>query len=130
MNKTIFEIILYCKNQQQSKDFYEKILELPPVLDVPGMTEFQITNDVKLGLMPESGISKILQNKSPNPSTGNGIPRCELYIYTNDVVKCYNKTLIAGATEVSFPIARDWGDTVGYVSDLDGHIVAFASKTK
>ncbi len=126
--KIKFEIILYCKNQQVSRDFYSNILNQIPVLDVPGMTEFLITPEVKLGLMPETGIVKILGNNVPNPSKGNGIPRCELYVYVKNVVNSYNNSLKFGAKEINPPKFRDWGDMVGYVSDIDGHIVAFAKK--
>jgi catechol 2,3-dioxygenase-like lactoylglutathione lyase family enzyme len=128
MPSTKFEIILYCKDQQKSRDFYSKILNLIPSLDVPGMTEFQLTPELKLGLMPENGITKILGNKTPHSSTGNGIPRCELYVYVEDVKQTYNNSLIQGAKEISPSQSRDWGDTVAYVSDIDGHIIAFAKK--
>ena len=127
--ETKFEIILYCKNQQISHDFYSQILTMIPALDVPGMTEFQLTPELKLGLMPENGIAKILENNTPHPSAGNGIPRCELYIYVNDVVSSFENAIIAGAKKVSPPALRDWGDTVAYVSDPDGHIVAFAKRS-
>ena len=123
---TKFEIIIYCEDQNRSKDFYSAILNKEPVLDVPGMTEFQITPEVKLGLMPEDGIAKILENKTLHPSSGNGIPRCELYIYVNDVTEAYAKAISIGASEISKAKDRDWGDQVAYVSDFDGHIVAFA----
>jgi catechol 2,3-dioxygenase-like lactoylglutathione lyase family enzyme len=129
MAETKFEIILYCKDQQKSCDFYSKILNLIPSLDVPGMTEFQLTPELKLGLMPENGIAKILGNKTPHPSSGNGIPRCELYIYVENVKQSFDNSLKQGAKEISPPQPRDWGDTVAYVSDLDGHVVAFAKKS-
>jgi len=128
MEYSKFEIILYCKNQQKSRNFYSKILNLSPALDVPGMTEFQLTPELKLGLMPENGIAKILQDKTPHPSSGNGIPRCELYLYVKNVRKAFENSLKQGAKEISPPLPRDWCDTVAYVSDLDGHIVAFAKK--
>jgi uncharacterized glyoxalase superfamily protein PhnB len=79
--------------------------------------------------MPENGIAKILGNKTPHPSAGNGIPRCELYIYVEDVKQAFKNSLKHGAKEISPPQSRDWGDTVAYVSDLDGHVVAFAKKS-
>ena len=80
--KTV-EFILYVSDQVRSTKFYGKLLDLTPTLNVPGMTEFHLSKTVKLGLMPESGISNI----------------------------------------------RDWGDPVGYIADLDGHIIAFAKTT-
>ncbi len=68
---------------------------------VPGMTEFIISENLKLGLMPEVGIAKILFEKTPHPSTGNGIPRCELYIYTNEISTVFQRAKYAGAIEIS-----------------------------
>ena len=76
MNIDAVEIILYVTNQELSTDFYAAILRQSPLLHVPGMTEFSISENVKLGLMPNAGIAKILGDKTPNPETGTGIPRC------------------------------------------------------
>lgn len=123
-----FEFILYVADQQRSAEFYSKVLERAPSLNVPGMTEFNLSNDVKLGLMPETGISKILQGKTPSPSSGNGIPRCELYFYTEQIDAIFKNALAADATLVSPISERNWGDKVGYLSDPDGHIIAFAER--
>ena len=122
----IAEFILYVSNQQVSRDFYKEILQLEPTLDVPGMTEFQLNEFTKLGLMPEAGIAKIILDKARNPAEGSGIPRCELYLRVDDVNEYYNRAIKAGAKEVSPVTQRDWGDLVGYVIDTDGHIIAFA----
>jgi catechol 2,3-dioxygenase-like lactoylglutathione lyase family enzyme len=123
-----YEIILYVADRQKSRDFYSAVLHKNPDLDVPGMTEFNLTNSLKLGLMPESGIAKILSDKTPHPGTGNGIPRCELYILLDNVEEAYEAALKAGAKEISGIQDRDWGDKVGYVADPDGHIIAFAMR--
>ena len=124
INKT--EIILYVSDQERSKEFYSILLNKQPSLHVPGMTEFILTDNLKLGLMPEKGIAKILVDKTPHPSTGNGIPRCELYFHTDNIEATFNLAKKAGAKEISPILPRDWGDTVCYVSDIDGHIIAFA----
>lgn len=121
-----YEIILYVANQQKSKDFYEAVLQKSPSLNVPGMTEFTLSKDLKLGLMPENGIAKILSDKTPHPNTGNGIPRCELYLLMDSIEEAYARAIKVGAKEISKIADRDWGHNVGYVADPDGHIVAFA----
>ena len=126
MTRPQYEIILYVADQQKSRDFYSAILQKKPDLDVPGMTEFNLTEGFKLGLMPEKGIVKILLDKTPHPETGNGIPRCELYILLDNIEEAYKIGLKAGAKEISKIQDREWGDTVGYLADLDGHIIAFA----
>lgn len=122
------EFILYVSDQQKSKDFYQQLLNIKPSLDVPGMTEFKLKEGVKLGLMPEGGIAKILGGKIPHPSNGHGIPRCELYLVVENAQTYINKGIQLGGKEISKLSDRDWGDKVGYFSDLDGHIIAFAEK--
>lgn len=118
--------ILYVSEQERSRLFYETILEKTPVLHVPGMTEFRITEGVLLGLMPENGIAKIVSPVMPDPASGNGTPRCELYLIVEDPEECLQRAEQAGAKLISPAAARDWGDTVGYCADPDGHIIAFA----
>lgn len=123
------EVILYVADQTRSRDFYSKILNLQPVLDVPGMTEFKLSDTLTLGLMPESGIAKILGDKTPHPASGNGIPRCELYLHSDNIEKSFKIALQNGAKEISEIQERNWSDIVGYVADFDGHVIAFAKKT-
>ena len=122
------EFILYVADQERSKCFYEHVLKMQPLLHVPGMTEFLLADNCKLGLMPEKSIVKILRGKTPDPASGNGMPRCELYLYTTDINSFYQRLVEMDADEIS-PIAeRDWGDRVCYFSDPDGHVLAIAEK--
>lgn len=124
----LIEFILYVKDQEASKEFYKKVFEDAPDLHVPGMTEFMLAPNVKLGLMPESGIQKLLNNKVPVPASGNGIPRCELYLYVENPEQYLTRALNSGATAISECLPRDWGDIAGYCADIDGHVLAFAKK--
>lgn len=125
-----FLLILYVKDQFKACNFYTKVLQKEPVLDVPGMTEFEITYDTKLGIMPEAGIAKILGTSVPHPETGNGIPRCELYLTVDNPDEYYSRAIENGAKEISRLQLRNWGDEVCYCADLDGHVLAFARKIK
>lgn len=121
-------IIIYVKDQEKSKLFYEKLFGYQPKLHVPGMTEFELMDNVTLGIMPEEGIMRILENKIPNPQNANGIPRCEIYLFADEPNEYYNRLVNAGGTGVSEMELRNWGDYVAYGSDIDGHILAFAKK--
>jgi len=120
-------IILYVSNQEKSTAFYSDLLNLAPSLYVEGMTEYTLNKFTKLGLMPEKSIAKLLPN-IPNPKLANGIPKCELYIFVENVSEIFAKALKLGAKELNLPNQRDWGDFVGYASDFDRNILAF-SKT-
>ncbi len=122
------QIIFYVSDQYRSSGFYENLLGMPPVLNVPGMTEFELRQGVKLGLMPEGGIAKIISPALPHPNEASGIPRCELYLFVEDVEAAYKHALDCGAIPISPAMDRDWGDRVAYVADPDGHVVAFAKR--
>ncbi|MRR09487.1 glyoxalase [bacterium] len=119
--------VLYVADQARSREFYRKVLALEPALDVPGMTEFDL-GGCTLGLMPEKGIAKILGHAVPDPASGGGIPRCELYLTVAAPQAYCDRALAAGAKLVSPLSQRGWGDHVVYLADPDGHIVAFARK--
>jgi len=124
MNKVIF--IIYVADQEKSKTFYQHIFQQQPLLDVPGMTEFAINEHTKFGIMPETGIAKILNNETPHPSKGSGIPRSEVYLYVDMPNQYYLRAIEYGANPISPLQIRNWGDEVAYCADLDGHIIAFA----
>lgn len=123
-----FEFILYVTDQKKSRDFYSHILGKEPSLDVSGMTEYELAENTKLGLMPASGIKKIFNGKIPDPDGANGIPRCEIYLLTDDAKPYCARANEIGAAEISPLLKRDWGDKAAYYSDPDGHIIAFAEK--
>ncbi len=122
--KSLF--IIYVADQDRSREFYEAVLDSKPTLDVPGMTEFQLTDTSAIGIMPEQGIARLLGEEVPHPQSGNGIPRCELYLFVADPGESYQRLLSAGGKGISSPEPRPWGDLVAYGADPDGHIVAFA----
>jgi len=119
------ELILYVKDQSSSTTFYAGLFLRDPSLHVPGMTEFELTDTVKLGLMPENGIAKIITPSLPHPKLGNGIPRCELYIKVLNANLFIERGIKLGGKLISKLQKRDWGDDVGYLADKDGHIIAF-----
>lgn len=122
------EFILYVSNQEKSTIFYEALLNKKASLHVPGMTEFYLSDSCKLGIMPNHGIARILGNKTPHPDSGNGIPRCELYLLVENIDAAFKRATEAGAKLISPIEERNWGDKACYFSDPDGHVIAFAEK--
>lgn len=129
MDIQFIETILYVSDQQVSTGFYTRLFRREPVLQVPGMTEFELAANCKLGLMPNHGIAKILGEQLPHPASGNGIPRCELYLRVADVALEYENALQCGAKLIQKVTDMDWGDSVCYFADPDGHVIAFAART-
>ncbi len=129
LNMRQVHFIFYVQNQNCSTEFYSNVLSTTPILNVPGMTQFQLPGSSILGLMPESGIKRLIGEPLPDPSTASGIPRTELYL----VVSCANsylqRALSGGASLLSTVQLRDWGQSVGYCLDPDGHVLAFADES-
>lgn len=119
------EFILYVPDQQRSRDLYRVLLGREPMLDVPGMTEFDL-GGCTLGLMPSSGIARIITPALPHPDQGHGLPRCELYLRVDDLEAAVERAQLAGLTVISPATDRDWGDRVAYFADPDGHVIALA----
>ncbi len=120
--------ILYVADQEKSCSFYRKVLGMEPGLDVPGMTEFAIGESAILGLMPTSGIKRLLGSQLPDPHLGAGIGRAELYLIVENPQLYYDRALQAGAVSLSPLSVRDWGDRAAYCLDPDGYVVAFAER--
>lgn len=119
-------LILYVADQSRSATFYRTLLGKEPSLDVPGMTEFTLSDGCKLGLMPETGIARIISGPLRHPAEGNGIPRCELYLLVDDLHQAIHRAVSADAHAVSPATDRDWGHRVAYYADRDGHVIALA----
>lgn len=117
--------VFYVADQAVSCRFYRALLGQPR-LDVPGMSEFLLTDGAVLGLMPESGIRRLLGEAIADPAGAQGAPRAELYLYVDDPCAWTQRALEAGARLLSALAPRDWGDEAAYVADPDGHVLAFA----
>jgi len=115
--------ILYVRDQTAATAFYATALGAAPVLHVPGMTEFLLGEGCVLGLMPEAGAARLL-----GPALGAFArgPRAELYLVVPDAASAHQRALAAGARELSPLGPRDWGHSVAYSLDPDGHVLAFA----
>lgn len=120
------EFILYVKDQVQATTFYKAVLACEPTLNVPGMTEFELRDRVVLGLMPASGIRRLLGDSIQDPSLADQIPRAELYLSVDSAQEWVDRALAAGGKLLSPVTLKNWGDYAGYVADLDGHVLAFA----
>ncbi len=122
-------LVLYVHDQARATRFYTHALGVTPLLDVPGMTELPLVEGAVLGLMPAAGIQRLLGPGGLPDPRGEGLPpRAEVYLMVEDAGAHHARALEAGARELSPLQARDWGHTVAYSLDLDGHVLAFAEE--
>lgn len=122
----VAHLVLYVRNQSASRDFYATVLGCVPTLDVPGMTELELTDGAVLGLMPEAGIERLLGG-AIEPSKLRAPGRAELYLVVDDPAGHHARALACGARELSPLSARAWGHVAAYSLDADGYVLAFAA---
>jgi len=122
------EFILYVRDINVSTRFYEQLLRKKPKNLLVGKTYFLLTYIIKLGLVANDSMENIFTNTMPSPSTGVGIPRCELYLYVKDVAAEFQHAVEIGAKIISPVSLMDWGHLVCYIADPDGHVIALAQE--
>jgi len=122
--------ILYVEDQNASMEFYSKILDMEPTLNIPGMTEFYLTKNSTLGLMPQIGIENLLDNKiSAVPNNVENV-KAELYLIVDCIKPYLNRAKLLSAPILSEAEIRGWGDNAAYFLDPDQHVIAIAEKNK
>jgi hypothetical protein len=126
--KSLF--VLYVEDLARSTTFYSRVLAADPSLSEPGFTEFQLSENTVLGLMPAAGVKRMLGSKLPDPAQAVGIPHSELYLVVPNPLQYHRRALEAGAVELSGLEKRDWGDLAAYSLDPDGHVLAFAEQSE
>lgn len=116
------QFILYVTDQARARDFYRHVLAAEPVLDVPGMTEFDL-GGATLGLMPAADMETLLSGQI---RAGAG-QRCELYLRRGDAAAALARAVDSGGRLLDDLRDRSWGERAGYLLDPDGHVLALAA---
>ena len=118
--------ILYVKDVEKAVAFYESAFGLKrKFVHESGYGEMD-TGETKLAfasvdLARSNGVSFIDTNPdSPAPAV-------EVALVTEDVAVAFAGAVQAGAVPVAAPKQKPWGQTVGYVRDLNGFLVEICS---
>jgi predicted enzyme related to lactoylglutathione lyase len=126
VKKTYF--IIYVENLEKTKLFYELLFEKEPIVDEPGMCEFELPDGSTLGIMPNKSLEKLFGAKFRIEKNRRALPNVELYFLTEDALPFHKRAIKLGTTEIRKFSKMDWGDKVAYSINHDGHILAFAEK--
>jgi lactoylglutathione lyase len=119
-------VILIVKDVSASLTFYESAF---------GLSRRFFTNDngkaygeletgaTRLGFVSHE-LARTTLNHEIIPTSPDKPPfGAEIAFTTPDVPALYARALKAGATAMSEPAAKPWGQTVAYLRDKDGHLV-------
>jgi lactoylglutathione lyase len=116
--------IIYVKDVIATIEFYEKAFGFKKKFVAPG-DEFGEINSGETSI----GFStiKLLNEHLPGGFIASDIAAkpfgVELAFTTTDVEKHYNEAIAAGAVAVTPVEVKPWGQTVGYVRDMNGILV-------
>ncbi len=113
--------ILYVENVEKSLTFYQAAFGLERgFLHEAGDYGEMLTGETKLAFASKALIAQ----------TGKGVgdadplkPVFEIAFETDDVQSAFDRALNAGAIVQKQPVEMPWGQTVSFVSDIDGYLV-------
>lgn len=120
--------IIYVKNVTATVEFYERafgltrrfVHESGQYAEMEtGATTLAFTAD---DLVVANITDDFVRNKSDAKPAG-----VEIALTSEDVSKDFQKAVTAGAKIIKEPLTKPWGQTVGYVRDLNGIIVEIGS---
>ena len=120
-------IIVYVPDVPASLDFYERAFGLERRFLHESNTYGEMeTGGTALAFAAESLVAlngiTARPNRRSDPSAA-----AEIGLVTDDVAAAYRKAVSAGAVAYQEPTEKPWGQTVGYVRDINGLLVEICS---
>jgi lactoylglutathione lyase len=108
--------------------FYEAAVGARRRVDVGVYVELDLPDGPGVGVYQRDGFAK--NTGRPNaPCTAGSTTGTEIYFRVDDVDAAVSRALAAGAVMLSPAATRPWGETVAYVADPDGNVLAFARES-
>lgn len=117
--------ILAVSDLATSLAFYQGVFGWQLQVDVPVYKEFALPAGMRLGLYERVAFAANTGRvpiEAPTPE----LALAELYLYADDFDATLDLLRAHGATELSGPADRPWGDHVAYYRDPDGVVLAIA----
>ncbi|MHB8898458.1 MAG: VOC family protein [Thermoguttaceae bacterium] len=119
-------VILYVKDVSATLTFYEEAFGLARrfFTDDNGKAYGELeTGAARLAFASLSLAKEHLRQEVVAASPNKPPLGFEIALVTPDVAVLYARAVKAGATVVSEPATKPWGQTVAYLRDKDGHLV-------
>lgn len=117
-------VILYVPDVRRAIDFYVDAFGLQQrfIAEQDDYGELQ-TGRTALGFVNETVIGREGEHRF-QPGRPNADPAgAKIALVVDDVPAAFDRAVAAGATPYGDPVRKPWGQTVGYVRDLNGFVV-------
>lgn len=114
-------VILYVPSVAEAVDFHERAFGLKPRMTHPSGDYAEMeTGDTVLAFSATTLMASLGKTVgAPDPAR----PVFELAFETDDVPTAVDRAVAAGAALVTAPVDQPWGQTLAYVTDLNGYLV-------
>jgi lactoylglutathione lyase len=123
--------ILYVSNVTKSVEFYEAAFGFVRKFVTPENDYGELlTGETTISFVSEELANSNLKNGFIESSQANKPFGIELALVTDNVQDIMEKSVQLGAIIVEQPIQKPWGQTVGYISDLDGFLLEICTAMK
>jgi predicted lactoylglutathione lyase len=110
----------------KSKMFYKLLFEIEPKVDSENFVEIKLNENFILGLQNIKMNEKLFNRDLISKFKLNKTSSAEFYIECKNPEEMHQKALQFGCLELSPFRERDWGQSVAYSVNHDGHVLAFA----
>ena len=121
--------IFYVKDVPKAIAFYSRAFGLEQRMIAPGDSYAELeSGDTLLAFASmEMARDNVPEGVIAHDPSGQPLA-VEIGIMTSDVQAGYERAVEAGATPISAPVKKPWGQTVAYVRDPDGILIEVASE--
>jgi uncharacterized glyoxalase superfamily protein PhnB len=120
--------IAYVDDVAATLGFYERAFGLTRGMLTEDNTYGELeTGGTRLAFAARAFVATIIPIEVAPAGLQNAAPPVELGFVTDDVEAAYTQAVDAGASAVSPPRAKPWGQIVSYVRDINGFLVEICS---
>lgn len=121
-------VVLAVSDVARATHFYTAVFGWKREVDAPVYAELPTGAGARLGLYVRMGFARNPGAEPPELPRAGAISPAELYVRCDDAAGTLARVPAAGGRLLSPLSSRDWGETVGYAADPDGHVVAVAQR--
>lgn len=124
-------LLVYVKDLLRTIDFYEKALGLKTRFINESKQYAEMVNEggIVLGFVDEEYAFKHCVSDFRKNKVGDTPAGFEIAFVTENIEASLENALKAGATLVTEPTQKPWGQTVAYVTDINGILIEICSPT-
>lgn len=118
-------VVLIVEDLDRSLAFYHDLMGIPLKHQAPRFAQLQ-TGTTRLALFTREAMADTLHQPLQAPTAD--APAFELGFKVTDVDAAYQELVDEGATPVTAPETRPWGQRTAYVRDPDGHLIELVTQ--